>query len=697
MKKLTFIIMSAMILMSCAKSDNPFFSAYENEYGAPPFEKIKTEHYLPAFKEGIKQHQAEIDAVADSKEAPTFANTIEALDYSGELLTKVSSVFFNLYSAETNDQMAEIANEVSPMLSEHSDNLYLNEKLFERVKTLYDSRSSLNLDAEQNRLLEKYYKNFIRSGAALKNEDKDKLRTINKELGLAELAFGQNVLAETNAYKKVVENEAELAGLPEGVKQAAAEEAKADGKAGKWVFTTRKASFIPVLQYGENRELRKELLMAYTTLANHDNANDNKAVINKIMKLRIQKAQLLGFESPAAFILDNTMAKTPKTVYDFLATVWTPAVNKAKVEAFDLQKLMDAEGKGEKLEAWDWWYYTEKLRKAKFNLDEEQLRPYFKLENVRKGVFELAGKLYGLKFEKLEGMPSYHPDVEMFKVSNADGSLVGILYTDYFPRPGKRAGAWMNNIVEQYKKDGVDHRPIIMNVGNFTKPTSDKPSLLNMDEVETMFHEFGHALHGLLTKTTYPSQSGTNVMRDFVELPSQIMENWCFEPRVMKTYAIHYQTGEVIPDALIEKIQKASTFNQGFTMTELLSASLLDMDYHSMTDTTAFDVNAFEKKTMERIGMIPEIIVRYRSTYFNHVFGGGYSAGYYSYTWAEVLDADAYQAFVESGDIYSPKVATSFRENILEKGDSDDPMVLYKKFRGADPNPEALLKRRGLK
>ncbi len=697
MKKLTFIIMSAMILMSCAKSDNPFFSAYENEYGAPPFEKIKTEHYLPAFKEGIKQHQAEIDAVADSKDAPTFANTIEALDYSGQLLSRVSSVFFNLYSAETNDQMAEIANEVSPMLSEHNDNLYLNEKLFEKVKTLYDSRSGLNLNAEQNRLLEKYYKNFIRSGAALSNEDKEKLRGINKELGLAELAFGQNVLAETNAYKKVVENEAELAGLPEGVKQAAAEEAKADGKEGKWLFTTQKASFIPVLQYGENRELRKELLMAYTTRANHDNANDNKAVINKIMKLRIQRAQLLGFESPAAFILDNTMAKTPKAVYDFLATVWTPAVNKAKIEAFDLQKLMDAEGKGEKLEAWDWWYYTEKLRKSKFDLDEEQLRPYFKLENVRKGVFELAGKLYGLKFEKLEGMPTYHADVEMFKVTNADGSLIGILYTDYFPRPGKRAGAWMNNIVEQYKKDGVNHRPIIVNVGNFTKPTSDKPSLLNMDEVETMFHEFGHALHGLLTQTTYPSQSGTNVKRDFVELPSQIMENWCFEPQVMKTYAIHYQTGEVIPDALIEKIQKASTFNQGFTMTELLSASLLDMDYHSMTDTTAFDVNEFEKKTMERIGMIPEIIVRYRSSYFNHVFGGGYAAGYYSYTWAEVLDADAYQAFVESGDIYNQKIATSFRQNVLEKGDSNDPMTLYKTFRGADPNPDALLKKRGLK
>ncbi len=697
MKKLTLFIMSGLLLVGCAKNDNPFFTTYKNKYGAPPFDKIKSEHYMPAFKEGIKQQQAEIDAIAESKDAPTFANTIEALDYSGDLLNKVSAVFFNLYSAETNDDMEKIANEVSPMLSEHNDNLYLNEKLFERVKVLFDSRATLGLTPEQNRLLEKYHRDFIRSGAALTAEQKEKLRSINKELGLAELAFGQNVLAETNAFSKVVDKKEDLAGLPEGVIQAAAEAAKEAGKDGKWLFTTQKASFIPVLQYGENRELRKELLMAYTQRANKDNANDNKALINKIMKLRVQKAQLLGFETPAAFILDDTMAKTPKTVYDFLATVWTPAVNRAKEEAAELQKLMDAEGKGEKLEAWDWWFYAEKLRKAKYNMDEEELRPYFQLENVRQGAFDLAGKLFGLKFQKLDSMPTYHADVEMFEVTDADGSLIGVLYTDYFPRAGKRAGAWMENITPQYKKDGVNYRPIIVNVGNFTKPTAGKPSLLNMDEVETLFHEFGHALHGLLSQCTYPSQAGTSVSRDFVELPSQIMENWCFEPQVMKTYAKHYTTGEVMPQELMDKIQKAGTFNQGFTMTELLSASLLDMDYHSIKDTANFDVEAFEKATMERIGMIPEIIVRYRSTFFNHIFTGGYSAGYYSYTWAEVLDADAYQAFVESGDIYNPKVATAFRKNILEKGDSDDPMKLYKTFRGADPNPDALLKRRGLK
>ena len=689
--------MSAIVLMSCAKNDNPFFSAYENEYGAPPFDKIKTEHYMPAFKEGIKQHQAEIDAIANSSDEPTFANTIEALDYSGDLLNKVNAVFFNLYSSTSNEEMEKIATEVSPLLSEHNDNMYLNEKLFEKVKTLYNNKAKLGLTAEQARLLDDYYKNFIRSGAALNPAQKELLRTINKELGLAELEFGQNVLAETNAYKKVITNESDLAGLPEGVRQAAADAAKEAGMEGKWVFTTQKASFIPVLQYSENRELRKELLMAYTQRANNNNKNDNKKVINKIIKLRIQKAKLLGFESPAAFILDNTMAKTPKAVYDFLATVWKPAVERAKTEASELQKLMDAEGKGEKLEAWDWWYYAEKLRIQKYNLNEEELRPYFKLDNVRQGAFDLATKLWGLQFKKLENMPVYHPDVEVFEVKDADGSLIGVLYTDYFPRASKRAGAWMENITPQYKKDGKNVRPIICNVGNFTKPTADKPSLLNMDEVETLFHEFGHALHGLLSQCTYPGQSGTNVSRDFVELPSQIMENWCFEPLVMKTYAKHYKTGALIPDSLITKIQNAGTFNQGFVMTELLSAALLDMDYHSLTDTTAFDVNAFEKASLDKIGMIPEIIVRYRSTYFNHVMGGGYSAGYYSYTWAEVLDADAYQSFVETGDIYNKERATAFRKNILEKGDSEDPMVLYKKFRGKDPNPDALLRKRGLK
>ena len=698
MKKLFFALMIGSIVMACTtKTDNPFFQSYENEYGAPPFDKIKTEHYMPGFAEGIKQQQSEIDSIANNTDAPTFANTIEKMDFSGQLLKKVSAAFFNVQSADTNDELDSIAKEVTPKLTAHNDNLYLNAKLFQRVKTLYDNRTNLGLTSEQNRLLEKLYKNFIRSGAALNETQKAQLREINKELSSAELNFAQNVLAETNAFKKFVTSKDELNGLPEGVIQAAAEGAKEAGKDGQWLFTTQKSSFIPVLQYAENRELRKELLMAYTTRCNHDNANDNKKLINTIMKLRVKKAQLLGFQSPAAFILDNTMAKTPEAVYSFLQTVWTPAVAKAKVEAAELQKLMDADKKGEKLEAWDWWYYTEKLRKEKFDLNEEELKPYFKLENVREGVFGLSSKLFGLKFEKLTGMPVYNKDVETFKVLDADGSLIGILYTDYFPRAGKASGAWMNNISEQYIKDGVNHRPIIVNVGNFTKPTSDKPSLLTMDEVETMFHEFGHALHGLLAQSTYPGLSGTSVVRDFVELPSQIMENWCWEPEVMKTYAKHYKTGELMPQALMDKIQKAGTFNQGFINTELLAASLLDMDYHSLKDTTAIDVNQFEANTMKRIGMIPEIIVRYRSPYFKHIFEGGYSAGYYSYTWAAVLDADAYQAFKETGDIFNKDVATAFRKNILEKGDSDEPMKLYKTFRGADPNPDALLIKRGLK
>jgi peptidyl-dipeptidase Dcp len=683
--------------MACAKNNNPFFETYKNKFGAPPFDQIKNEHYMPAFTEGIKQHQAEIDAIANSKDAPTFDNTIAAIDFSGELLKKVSTVFFNLYSCDTNSSLDKIAKDMSPVLSEHNDNIYLNEKLFARVQKLYDNRAKLGLTPEQTRLLEKYHRNFVRSGAVLNPAQKAKLREINKELALAELAFGQNVLDETNSYQKVVDNEADLAGLPESVRQAAAETAKEAKQEGKWIFTTHKASFIPVLQYSENRELRKELLLAYSTRANHNDAKDNKAVINKIMKLRTQKAQLLGFATSADFVLDDTMAKTPKAVYDLLATVWTPALAKAKEEAGELQKLMDAEGKGEKLEAWDWWYYSEKLRKAKYNLDEEALKPYFKLENVRQGVFDLATKLYGLKFKKLNDMPVYNPDVEVFEVDDADGSLVGILYTDYFPRAGKRAGAWMNNIIDQYVKDGVNHRPVICNVGNFTKPTADKPSLLSMDEVETLFHEFGHALHGLMTQCTYPSMSGTNVARDFVELPSQFMENFCWEPQVMKTYARHYKTGEPMPKELMDKIQLAGTFNQGFINTELLAASLLDMDYHMIKDTANFDVTAFENASLARMGMIPQIISRYRSTYFNHIFSGGYYAGYYSYTWAAVLDADAFQAFKETGDVYNHKVSTDFRKKLLEKGDSEDPMKLYRDFRGANPNPDALLKKRGLK
>ncbi len=694
MKKIFLYVIIGMTIIGC-NSKNPFFSEYENEYGIPPFENIKTKHYLPAFKEGIKQQQTEYNAIASNKESPTFENTIEALELSGVLLNKVSAVFFNLHSAETNEELNEIANEVTPLLSEHSDNLYLNEQIFNKIKTLHLEQETPDLNPEQKRILDKYYKNFVRSGANLNEADKQTLRDINKELKQAELKFGENLLAENNAYQRFVADKAELAGLPESVISAASEAAKDAGQPDQWLFTLSKASFIPVLQYGENRELRKDLLLAWANRGDNDNENDNKEVIKKIMQLRIQRANLLGFETPADFILDNTMAKTPQKVREFLSSVWQPALDQAKKEAAELQKIMDAEGKGEKLEAWDWWFYAEKLRKAKYDLDEEALRPYFKLENVRQGAFDLAGKLWGLQFNLLADAPKYHPDVQAFKVTDADGSLIGVLLTDYFPRPGKRAGAWMSSYLKQHYRNGENIRPVIVNVGNFTKPTSQKPALLNMDEVETLFHEFGHALHGLLAQSRYISLSGTSVVRDFVELPSQIMENWCFEPQVMKTYARHYETGALIPADLIEKIQNAATFNQGFVMTELLSAAILDMDFHMLTNADNLDVNAFERASMERMGMIPEIIVRYRSTNFNHIFNSGYAAGYYSYTWAEVLDADAYQAFVETGDIYNQEVAASFRHNILEKGDSDEAMQLYLNFRGKEPNPKALLNKRG--
>ncbi len=685
----------AMTIAACT-SKNPFFSEYENEYGIPPFEKIKSEHYLPAFKEGINQQQAEYDAIANSNEEPTFRNTIVAIEKSGVLLSKVSAVFYNLNSAETNEDLEIIASEVSPLLSEHSDNLYLNDAIFKRVKTLYSNKENLNLNAEQNRVLENYYKNFVRSGANLNDENKEKLREVNKNLSAARLTFGQNLLAENNNYQRYVTDEAELSGLPESVIQAAAEAAKEKGQEDKWLFTLSKASFMPVLQYGENRELRKDLLLAWANRGDNNNENDNKETIVEILKLNLAKAQLLGYETAADFILEDRMAKSANKVYEFLNEVWTAALKQAKIEAYELQSLMDADGKGEKLKPWDWWFYAEKLRKAKYDLDEEALRPYFKMENVRQGAFDLATQLWGLQFEELTNYPKYHKDMEATKVSNADGTFVGILLTDYYPRPGKRAGAWMNSYRKQRNIDDENIRPIIVNVGNFTKPTSTKPALLSMDEVETLFHEFGHALHGLLSNVTYPSIAGTSVVRDFVELPSQIMENWCFEPQVMKTYAKHYETGEAMPEELMEKIQQAGTFNQGFVMTELLSAAILDMDYHTLKEIADdFDINAFEKASMMRMGMIPEIIVRYRSTNFNHIFGGGYAAGYYSYTWAEVLDADAYQAFVETGDIYNQEVANSFRKNILEKGGSNEAMQLYIKFRGQEPKPEALLKRRG--
>ena len=693
MKKIVTVMMLGM-LTACT-SENPLLVEQNTPFGVPAFDKVKIEHYLPAFQEAIAANEAEIEAIVNNPEAPTFANTIEALDRSGELLDKVVGVFFNVLEADGNDEMNKIAEEVTPMLSSLSDGIILNDALFQRVKAVYEQRDELGLNSEQMRLLTETFKSFANNGANLPEDKKARLKEINQELGLLSLQFGNNVVAETNAYQLFITDEAELNGLPESAKAAAKEEATAAGRPDAWLFTPKRTSFTPVLQYCENRELRKELLMAYTTRGNHDNDNDNKGIIVKTMQLRVEKAQLFGYTNPADYILADCMAHDAKTVDTFLESVWAPSLKAAKREAAELQKLLSQDLPGEKLQPWDWWYYTEKLRKAKYDLNEEELKPYFELSNVRKGAFQLAHDLFGINFEKLEGMPVYNPEVEVFKVTYADGSLVGILYTDYFPRAGKRPGAWMNNICNQYvDANGVDHRPVIINVGNFNKPTQGNPSLLSMDDVETLFHEFGHALHGLLSKATYKSLAGTNTPRDFVELPSQFMENYCYHPQIMKTYAFHYQTGEVMPDELIEKINRASTFNEGFVMTELLSASILDMDYHKMTTTEAFDVNAFEEASMKKMQMIPEIITRYRSTFYNHIFTTGYAAGYYSYTWSAVLDADAFAAFVETGDILNPEVAQRYL-HLLEQGGTRDAQELYLEFRGKPADPKHLLEKKG--
>ena len=696
MKKVLILGVMAMSLLACNQT-NPLLEQPNTPFGVPAFDKVKIEHYLPAFEEAIRQNKAEIDAIVNNEDAPTFENTIVALDRSGLLLDRVTGVFFNVLEADGNDEMNAIAEQVSPMLSELSDGIILNDALFQRVKAVYDEREQLGLNAEQMRLVTQTYKAFSDNGANLPEDKKERLKEINQELGLLSLKFGNNVVAETNSddVKRFITDEALLAGLPESAKAAAAEEAEAAGHPGEWLFTPKRTSFTPVLQYCENRELRKQLLMDYTTRGNHDNENDNKAVIIREMELRIERAKLFGYDNPADYILADCMAKNHQTVDAFLASVWAPSLEAAKREAAELQALLEQDLPGEKLQPWDWWFYAEKLRKAKYDLDEEELKPYFELNNVRKGAFGVATKLYGLQFEKLENMPVYNPEVEVFKVTEADGSLVGILYTDYFPRAGKRPGAWMNNILPQYiDAEGVDHRPVIINVGNFNKPTAGNPSLLSMDDVETLFHEFGHALHGLLSKAHYKSLSGTNTPRDFVELPSQFMENYAYEPEVLKTYAFHYETGEVIPDELIEKINKASAFNQGFVTTELLSASILDMDFHELTSAEGLDVNAFEAESLKKMGMIDEIIVRYRPTFYNHIFTTGYEAGYYSYTWSAVLDADAFAAFKETGDLFEAETAKRFR-HLLEQGGTRDAQELYLEFRGKEADPKYLLIRKG--
>lgn len=692
-KKCIFILATSCMMYSCTTQTetNPFLTEFQTEHGVPPFDKIRLEHYEPAFLKGIEEQNANIDAIVNNSEAPTFENVIVALDNSSPTLDRVSAIFYNMTEAETTDDLKELSIKLAPTLSEHSDNISLNQDLFKKVDAVYQQKDALGLTTEQQRLLEETYKGFVRSGANLSPEKQARLREVNKELSTLGIKFSDNVLNENNAFKLYIDKEEDLAGLPDWFRQSAAEKAKEDGQEGKWLFTLGNASRLPFLQYSENRPLREQMYKAYINRGNNNDKNDNKKIITDIIKLRLEKAQLLGFDCYSNFVLDNTMAKNSTTVMEFLNNLWSYSLPKAKAEAVELQNIMDKEGKGEKLEAWDWWFYTEKLRKEKYNLEEDEIKPYFKLENVREGAFAVANKLYGITLTKLEGIPVYHPDVEVFEVKDADGSHLGVFYVDYFPRPGKSGGAWMSN----YREQQGAIRPLVCNVCSFTQPVGDMPSLLTIDEVETLFHEFGHALHGLLTKCNYKGISGTNVVRDFVELPSQINEHWATEPEVLKMYAKHYQTGETIPDSLIEKILNQKTFNQGFMTTELLAAAILDMNLHNLTDTQNLDVLAYEKEAMDKLELIPEIAPRYRTTYFNHIIGG-YAAGYYSYLWANVLDNDAFEAFKEHG-IFNKKTADLFRNNVLEKGNSEDPMTLYKNFRGTEPQLEPMLKNRGMK
>ena len=697
MKRLFLPAIICLMMTACQQqSSNPFLGAYNTPFDVPPFEQIKNEHYMPAFEEGIKQQKAEIEAIVNNPEAPTFENTILALDLSGMLLRNVELTFFSFTEAMSNDTLRDIAAEVTPMLTAHGDDIMLNEALFDRIKAVYDNRANENLDRAQERLLEKYYNSFVRSGALLSAEDKETLRGINSELSSLSLSFGNNVLAENNGFELLITDEADLAGLPAGSIAAAKEEAAAQGKEG-WLFNLSAPSRIPFLQYADNRDLREKLYTAYVMRGDNDNENDNKANIKRILELRLQKAQILGYKTYADFVLDDRMAKTDKAVNDLLLNIWKYAVPRAKEEIADMQKIIDREGGNFKLAPWDYAYYAEKVRQEKYALNEDELKPYFSLDKVLNGVFMVAEKLYGITFQERTDIPSYHPEVRTYEVFDAEGKHLAVFFCDYFPRARNRSGAWMSNFRESYvDANGNEVRPLVYNVGNFTKPTAETPSLLTLDEVETLFHEFGHGLHGMLTRVDYYGISGTSVARDFVELPSQITEHWATHPEVLKMYAHHYETGEVIPDELIAKMERASSFNQGFATTELVAAALLDMRMHELDNYEGFDAREFEKKVAAELGLPAEITYRYRSMHFNHVFSGGYEVGYYSYLWAEVLDADAFDAFVENG-IFDKATADAFRINVLEAGSSEDPMKLYIQFRGAEPNPEALIRGRGLK
>ncbi len=672
-------------------ADNPFFSEYDIPFKVPPFDIIKPEHFIPAYEKGMEEHIADIEALVNNTEATTFDNTIVALDRSGKLLSEVSKVFSGLSGANTNDEIKKIQKEMAPRLAAHRDKINLNKKLFERIKSVYEQRDELNLTDEQMYLLENLYKRYVRNGANLNDEDQAKLKEINQELSKLGVQFGQNVLAETNEFKLVIENEEDLAGLPESSITGAVEAAKEAGLEGKWVFTTHKPSMIPFLQYSEKRDLREKLYRAYTKRGDNGNERDNKKILSDLIKLRVKRANLLGYKTYADYVLERRMAENPQNVYELLNRLWDASLPVAKRERQEMQSIIDREGDGFKLASWDWWYYAEKLRKEKYQLDDTELRPYFVLNNVRDGAFWVANQLYGLTFEELDGMPLPHPDAQVFEVKEADGSHCGVLYMDFHPRISKRAGAWCGTYRSQSRKYGVEIDPVVNLVCNFSKPSRDKPAMITLEEVETLFHEFGHGLDNLLSNVTYGTTFRSS---DFSELPSQIMEHWAMEPTVLKHYAKHYQTGEVIPDNLIDKIVISGLFNQGFITVEYLAACLLDMKYHTLTEPQDLDINQFEKDYFDEIGLIPEIVSRYRSTYFNHIIGG-YAAGYYGYIWSEVLDCDAFEAFKETS-LFDQKTANAFRKSVLEVNGTADYMSMYINFRGREPRIEPLLKNRGL-
>jgi peptidyl-dipeptidase Dcp len=678
-----------------AADANPLLKPWTTPFGVPPFAEIKPTHFVPAINEGIAQQRREVEAIAANPQAPTFANTIEALEYTGELLNKVNPVFSNLQSSNTTAELQAINREIAPLLSALRDDIRLNPALFARVKTLWDQRARLGLTPVQAKLLEENHKMFVRGGANLTPDQKGRFRAINAELSALGIKFGDNLLRDTNTYRLVIEKAENLSGLPPSVVAGAADAAKAAGMAGKWVFTLQAPSIWPFLQYADNRELRTQALTAYITRNDHNDQYDNKTLLSQMAALRAERSVLLGYKTYADFVLEENMAKTPDKVYALLNQLWAPARAMSLREAADQQALMKTLGATFTLEPWDWRYYQEKVKKARYDLDEQALRPYFKLDNVRQGAFYVAGKLYGLTFTPRPDLPTYHPEVQAFEVKEADGSHLGVYYTDYHPRPGKRVGAWSSTFRGTRMNDGQRITPVVVNVCNFSRPTGVQPALLSLEEVSTLFHEFGHALSSLLSKTPYRSIGG--FPRDFVEVPSQIMENWALEPDVLKVYAKHYQTGEVIPVALVEKIQKSEQFDQGFITVEYLAASILDMDWHTIAPGPVQDATAFEHATMSRIQLPSTIESRYRSPYFNHIFGpgGGYASGYYAYIWSEVLDQDAFQAFREKG-LFDQTTARGFR-TILEKGGTEDAMTMYKAFRGREPSVEPLLKKRGLK